>query len=135
MPGHTADGTIPVSIMIPILIFRHRIQLSVHRSLPGGLDISAYWEFHSGQPYCPGAYYAYIPYFYSPHPSQYNYAVWCTAYNMDVSRDKIRYPCYHRLDIQFSWTARYKYATLYPYFSIYNAYVNKNVLYYRSIRF
>ena len=114
--------------------YRHRMQLSLHHSLPGDLDVSIYWEFHSGQPYCPGVYYSFIPFPHGPMDRNYD-EIWYSAYEMEVSRDKIRYPYYHRLDIQFSRTVRFKHAVLSPYLSVYNAYWHKNVLYYRTSNF
>jgi len=110
---------------------RHRVQFSVQKQLPGGADLFIYWEFHSGQPYWPGIYYGYIPEFPLPLTIPGRNETLYSAYEMDISRDRIRYPYYHRLDIQISITKRYKYMTMTPYFSLYNVYDRKNVLYYK----
>jgi|GEM_PF-2019779 len=114
---------------------RHRLQFSLHRQLANNLDIDFYWEFHTGQPYCPGAYYAFVPIFPSPTPTQNYEDVWYEAYVMDISRDRIRYPYYHRLDVSLTWQFYWKQAVLSPYLSVYNAYWRKNVLYYRKSKF
>ncbi len=114
---------------------RHRIQLSLRRQLPGRLNFYAYWEFHSGQPYCPGLYYAFIPTFEWPNHINYKNGVLYSPYEMEISRDRIRYPYYHRLDIMITLSIKKSYAIFSPYISLYNAYWRRNVLYYRQSRF
>jgi len=111
---------------------RHRVQCSLQKRLRGNVDVYVYWELHSGQPYWPGAYYGYLPYFLYPISRPGLSSVYFAAYEMDLERDRIRYPYYHRLDMQISITKKYRTWTMIPYFSFYNVYARKNVLYYRT---
>lgn len=111
---------------------RHRVQCSLQKRLRGNVDVYVYWEFHSGQPYWPGEYYGYLPFFWYPISKPGFGSVDFAPYEMDLHRDRIRYPYYHRLDMQISITKKYRTWTMIPYFSFYNVYARKNVLYYRT---
>ncbi len=113
---------------------RHRLQLSAQKH-HRGIDLSLYWEFHTGQPYSPTIYYGYVPHFPLALDGKGFSTIWCRGYEMDILKGAVRYPYYHRLDVQVSRTWHYRSASVTPYLSVYNAYARKNVLYYRESRF
>ena len=114
---------------------RHRVQLSLMREFGKGWTISSYWLFHSGQPYDPGRYLAL--YRGVDESFYYNYRSYNVfgAYETDAPRGRIRYPCYHRLDLNIAKIFKRGSVTYTPYISIRNAYSRENVLYYRNIEY
>ena len=114
---------------------RHRIQISCFRELGKGWKFGAYWIFHTGQPYDPGRYLAlYRGVDYSLFHNYRSYNVF-GVFETDVPRGRIRYPLYHRLDLKISKTiSGAKYQSSF-YLAIRNAYMKKNVLYYRNIEY
>jgi hypothetical protein len=113
---------------------RHRLQLSAQKH-HRGIDLSLYWEFHTGQPYSPTIYYGYVPHFPLALDGKGFSTIWYRGYEMDIFKGAVRYPYYHRLDVQVSRTWHYKSASVTPYLSVYNAYARQNVLYYRESYF
>ncbi len=111
---------------------QHRVQASLSKIFKRGYMLSLFWEIHSGQPYNPGVIYGLRPLWdvyslsrpHNPHVGRE------FPYEMDVPPGSIRYPWYHRLDISFAKVLNFNGATVAPFFSVYNAYYRKNVLYY-----
>ncbi len=111
---------------------RHKIAGQIQRKI-GRLQVSAYGEFHTGQPYNPGRVLAAIE---TLHPrwdnerEKYDTAWGVRIVELDVPRDKMRYPPYHRLDVHIRLPLFFKGRDLCPYISIQNLYNRKNVVYF-----
>ncbi len=114
---------------------RHRVQLYAERDLDKGFSVSLNWEFHTGQPYDPKVYRALITDYEIRLPLKNGLHEWYDSYEMDVDRGRVRYPPYHRLDLNIMRTIKTKKFTLAPYLSIRNLYNRQNPLFYKNIEF
>ncbi|MBD3374292.1 TonB-dependent receptor [candidate division KSB1 bacterium] len=111
---------------------RHKIAGEMRRKI-SRLQVSTYWEFHTGQPYNPGRFLAAIE---TLHPGwdnereKYDAAWGVRIVELDVPKDKMRYPPYHRLDVHIRLPLVFKGRALCPYISIQNLYNRKNIVYF-----
>jgi ferric enterobactin receptor len=96
-------------------------------------SLTLYWEFSTGQPYdadLANVYFNSYNYYYSSFRKGYDFFYGTGAYQQLVPMGKIRYPYYHRLDVNIQTHFRLWGATYKPYISVRNVYARKNVLYY-----
>ena len=108
---------------------RHKLQFQIRRDF-GKIRFSAFWEFHSGQPYNPGLYHAALK-ILLPEKDYSDYATGrIRLYEISVPRDRMTYPYYHRLDLSLHTVFRYKKIMFSPYTSVYNVYNRKNPVYF-----
>jgi hypothetical protein len=114
---------------------RHRVQLYAEKELGNGFNVSLYWEFHTGQPYDPKVYRALLSDYEIRLPLENGLHEWYDSYEMDVVRGRVRYPPYHRLDLNIMRTMKANKFTFAPYLSIRNLYNRKNPLFYKNIEF
>ncbi len=116
---------------------RHKIQAFTQMDMKHNTSLSAYWEFHTGQPYDPVNYLAMIPELHLPYPQKKwdNGTVWYQQTEMDVPRGRVRYPYYHRLDITVIKLIKRSKFTFAPYFSIRNVYNRANPIFYKKVEF
>ena len=109
---------------------RHRVHFSGSISLGKNWTFKALWLFHTGQPYDPGFYTSTIRDvaldIKTGEPTYRSF----TTFESSAARGSIRYPYYHRLDIELRKTFRKGKWRISPFINIYNAYFRKNVLYY-----
>lgn len=109
---------------------RHRLQLQIKREIKK-IKFSALWEFHSGQPYNPGIYHASVKSgaFQSFLNPSYE-TLRLKFYEIQIPKDAIRYPYYHRLDVSIRYVLRLEGFRVEPYVSVYNVYNRKNPVYF-----
>ena len=109
---------------------RHRVHFNGSVSLGKNWTLKALWLFHTGQPYDPGFYTSIIrDVALDIETGEPTYRTFQT-FESSAARGSIRYPSYHRLDIEFRKTFRKGKWRISPFINIYNAYFRKNVLYY-----
>lgn len=108
---------------------RHRFQASTAIKLSKNWLLTAYWDFHSGQPYSRRNSPMYYRFYYNGDRDGDFYR----GYEVNLPRGIIRYPYYHRLDLCVSKNIVVKKFTFSPYFSVRNAYYRKNILYYERV--
>ncbi len=112
---------------------RHRFQIIIKQDLGKKWSLGLYWEFHTGQPYSPLEAHMFYR-IYSPTRTQdLKYYDFYAPVPINLPHQFLRYPAYHRLDINLSKKIILKKWTLAPYFSIRDAYYRRNVYYYRNL--
>ncbi|MBN2011599.1 TonB-dependent receptor plug domain-containing protein [candidate division KSB1 bacterium] len=114
---------------------RHQIKCFGSYALSERWNFSAYWEFSTGQPYDPGKYNLITRGGnYYPNDNFVRHNFYHYYYDSETPVGMVRYPCYHRLDMNVRWLVRKTPYRLSTYLSVRNAYARKNVLYYTDVR-
>lgn len=112
---------------------RFRFQVSAMRTFSKHWQIGGYWIFHTGRPYASFEVIGFERTANWEHGITAFHDDWFRLVrDIDVPRDAIRYPYYHRLDLSLRYKTHYKTVAVEPYLSIRNVYYRKNVLYYKN---
>ncbi len=112
---------------------RHRAQIVADLHLGRNWFLNSNWEFYTGQPYDPGVIRAVIlDAGLNLDTLQPLYFFWHTIETKGM-RGVVRHPYYHRLDLGISKRFYFGFWSISPYFRVMNAYMRKNVLYYKHL--